>query len=98
MWHVLKGKVVVEATEEEWKEWILRHVHDLHIANDLIRGIRISTVFVGIPLSAQLGKPTTFFQSKVTGGKLDGRIEHFATYKDAIEGHKKICADVIETL
>jgi hypothetical protein len=98
MWHILKNKEIIKVEENEWQEWYIRNIHDLVIARDKIRGTTISTVFAGIPLTIQLGKDSAFFQTKVFGGALDGKSEVFTSYDSALEGHIRICGEVIDAL
>ncbi len=97
MWYILRNKEIIKVDEEEWKEWYIRNVHALVIAWTEIRGVLISTVFVGIPLTFQLGKDSAFFETKVFGGSLDGKFAVTTSYDLAVECHTRTVGDIIDS-
>ena len=98
MWHTLNERIITKVTEEEWQNWYIRNVHNLTIARDKIRGVIVSTVFVGIPLNFKLGEESSFFQTKILGGKLDGKVIAAPSFDEAISCHLQFCSEVIEAL
>ncbi len=74
-------------TIELWSTWF----QDNHrtICHDKIKGVRISTIFMGLDHNFGKGKPL-LFETMVFGGKRDQYQERYTTKKQAIKGHDKI--------
>lgn len=87
--YILKGKVPVKCKDvHEWGEWFEKA--ERHIGDYKYRGIRISTVFLGLDHRyLGRGKPI-LFETIVFGGKLDGEQERYCTWKEAEKGHKEM--------
>lgn len=55
---------------------------------------RVSTVFLG--LDHRFGEgPPLLFETMVFGGPLDGEMDRYETWEDAVEGHKTMADRVI---
>lgn len=67
-------------------EWVVRyHVSDKNIGYTLIKGVCISTVFLGVDMSfGSSGAAPEIFEAKVVGGPhhMDGRMLRTSTWID----------------
>ena len=71
----------------EWAKW--NATHKFHVKDVLINDVRISTVFLGINHQYGDGLPL-LFETMVFGGKLDGEMDRYSTWKEAETGHDRI--------
>jgi hypothetical protein len=88
-YYILKGKKVVPVnTVQEWGAYF--ETSDRIIGKDIVRGYRVSTVFLGLDHSFGGGPPLLFetmiFDDK--GTDVFGYQERYSTYKGAEQGHK----------
>jgi hypothetical protein len=94
--YVLDGKTPRALTGELdacIMEWGLSQESDSRIvAQDEIRGARVSTVFLGWD-TAFTGPPVTF-ETMVFGGKMDGHQRRYRTWSDAEQGHAEVVSQV----
>ena len=74
-----------------WLKWMENN--DRNIANDKIRNVRVSTVFLGIDHSQGRGEPL-LYETMVFGGKHDGYEIQYTTREKALEGHAEAIAMV----
>jgi hypothetical protein len=58
--------------------------------------IRVSTVFLGLDHGMLDPGPPILFETLVFGGKLEGEGSRYATWDEAIEGHKVWVRHVVE--
>jgi hypothetical protein len=65
------------------------------VAFDEIRGVRISTAFLGIDHNYGDGPPI-LFETMIFGGDHDGYQDRYYTWNEAIEGHKKAIELIFE--
>lgn len=65
-------------------------------AEDVIDGVRISTVFLG--LDHQFGKgPPHLWETMILGGEHDDYCDRYSSHEDAIAGHARAVALVLGT-
>ena len=76
-----------------WAVWLENNLASRHVADDVIDGVRVSTVFLGMDHSHGLGQPL-IFETMVFGGPLDGAQDRYTTTDQAIEGHNAMCVRV----
>ncbi len=112
--YILIGrKAVAIADSVEWAKWF--QSNDRRVAEDLIGGLRISTVFLGLDHRWGNGPPQIFetmvFDIEPTehdwsdlglGVKLiheahEDYTQRYATWEEAEEGHRDVCAQVRRT-
>ena len=76
----------------KWAKWfesgsrIVRHTQ-------VTKDIRVSTVFLGIDHSFG-GGPPLLWETLVFGGPLDGHMNRYSNYADAVNGHEEMLAQV----
>ena len=87
--YILKGKEPVKCNDiYEWGKWIEKV--NRHVGDYKRRGVRVSTVFLGLDHRYYgKGKPI-LFETIVFGGKLDGEQERYCTWKEAESGHREM--------
>lgn len=95
-WYILKDKHPVPVDMLQAAKW-LSEINNKRIAFTEIRGIQISTVFLGLDHSFMSDIPV-LFETMVFGGTLDNEGERYYTYQEAEEGHKRMCERVVENL
>lgn len=74
-----------------WAKWFEEH-QDRHIADDTVRGMRISTVFLGIDHNFTEDGPPVLWETMVFGGGRDLYQERYTSREEAVEGHKRALA------
>jgi len=93
----VRGEVVADGVVDPNAEWAENVAAHRTVAEDLIAAGRaavlVSTIFLGLWLGGQPGRPEWCFESKVFGGggagdELDGR--RYATLADARAGHAEL--------
>ena len=77
----------------EWAKWF--GTADRRVANDVMGGVRVSTVFLGIDHNHTLSGPPLLFETLVFGGKLDGDMDRCSTWQQAEAMHKRMLDRVI---
>lgn len=89
-YYVLRDKVPVRATLFEWAAYFEKA--DRQVGNDMIDGVRISTVFLGLDHRWDMssGEPL-LFETMVFGGKHDGYQVRACTWHQAEEQHERAC-------
>jgi len=76
----------------KWAEWLEKA--DRRVDKTTItEGVEVSTVFLGLDHSFGEGKPL-LFETMVFGGKSDGGMDRYATWDEAVAGHKKMVEKV----
>lgn len=83
---ILDGHRAIPATLMQWAQWY--ETADRRVAKTTIGEIDVSTVFLGIDHSFGDRVPI-LFETMVFGGELDERMERYATWQDAEEGHRR---------
>lgn len=85
---------VVPVSLEEWGEW-LNTPRNRRVANDLVGGVRVSTVFLSLDCSFDDGPPL-WFETMIFGGPHDGYQDRCTTWAEAEAQHAKALALVKE--
>jgi len=81
----------------EWGRWMERG--DLRrVARHKIKGVRVSTVFLGLDQSFSYTGTPVLFETMVFGGEMDGHQVRYCTWDEALAGHKVILAKVKEIM
>ena len=74
----------------EWAMWF--ETADCCVAQTTLpKGVRVSTVFLGLDHSFGGGKPI-LFETMIFGGKYNDYQERYSTWEEAEVGHKKAVA------
>lgn len=77
-----------------WANWMENNPEKRRVAEDVINGVRISTVFLGLDHNfGRIGGPIVF-ETMVFGGMLDQEMNRYCTYERAIEGHHSMVRQV----
>lgn len=85
-YYILKDrKAVPVASVEEWARAF--ETMDRHVANDMIGGARISTVFLGLDHSHGMGGPPLLFETMIFGGAHNGYQTRCSTWEEAEAQH-----------
>ena len=90
-YYILDGKRAVAAGLMVWARWY--ETADRKVANTERKGIRVSTVFLGLDHGWGEGPPQ-IFETLVFGGEHDGDMDRYATWEEAEAGHAAMCAKV----
>lgn len=72
-----------------WGRWF--ETADRQVADDRIGDIRVSTIFLGLDYSFTVGPPLVF-ETMIFGGGMSDAEWRYATWDEAVEGHKKALA------
>ena len=78
-----------------WAQWFEQH--DRTLAKDLVAGVGISTVFLGLDHNF-CGGPPVLWESLVFGGPLDGEQRRYQSREEALAGHTELVAAVTAAL
>jgi hypothetical protein len=86
----------IVATDDfmEWAKWFEK-IDRRRVGRDEFGDVSVSTVFLGVDYGFG-GGPPILFETMVFGGALDGEIERYSTWDEAVEGHKKMIERVKE--
>ena len=72
--YILDGHTPVRATLLEWGRWMQVNAKRRRVAVTQGKGVRVSTVFLGVDHQYQDGPPI-LFETMVFGGKLDDETQ-----------------------
>jgi len=89
IFYKLDGHDVIEVSMAEWR-------HDpehSRVAKTEIDEVMVSTVFLGVNHNLAFGKPH-LFETMVFGGEMDGEMQRYSTWDEALAGHEQIVAAV----
>ena len=87
--YILDGKTpIVELDTFKWGTWFASA--DRVVKRDKFRGVRVSTVFLGLDYS-NTGEPPILFETMVFGGPLDQKMSRCATWEEAEAMHEAMC-------
>ena len=87
--YILDGQTPVECEDLlKWGAWL--ETANRHVALTKKDGIKVSTVFLGLDHSFG-GAPPILFETMIFGGKHDEDQSRYATWKEAVAGHKAMC-------
>ena len=82
------GKTPFETDLATWCKWFEKA--DRKVANTVNDNVRVSTVFLGINHNFGEGPPL-LFETMIFGGEYDDEQWRYATWNEALAGHKKAC-------
>lgn len=94
--YILDGHTPKKATEEEWIRWSSKS-NNRRVAQDIIKDINISTVFLTVEHGFSGGHPI-IFETMVFGGEWDEYQERYCSWDKALKGHKIMVAKVKKSL
>lgn len=96
--YILEGKTVKPVPMMVWAHWLEKHWNARIIkCEPITMDTAVSTVFLG--LNHQYGDgPPLLFETLVFGGTMDGEMDRYATYDEAVTGHAAMCERVRRTL
>ena len=81
-------KVVQVKSVWEWAEWM--DAGELSVDHTTHGGIRVSTVFLGLPAPRSTEGPHLLFETALMkGGELLSVAERYSTWEEAEKGHAK---------
>jgi len=87
------GNPVPEDDVSAWSQWSA--TTDRHVGDDMINGVRVSTVFLGID-HAFFGGPPVLWETMIFGSeKWEDVCERYTSRGAALAGHTKWCEAVI---
>jgi len=86
----LKGKTLIPTDDlMEWARWF-NNIDNRCVAYDEVGDSIISTVCTGFDYSFSPEGPPLVFETMISGGILNGEIECYSTWDQAVEGHKRM--------
>jgi hypothetical protein len=94
--YILNGKTPMPISNIlEWAKWY--ETHNRTVEKTEIRGIIISTVFLGIDHNYSKEGNPILFETMIFKWN-DDYCERYSTWDEALEGHHKACQIVIDSL
>ena len=89
--YILRGREIVNCEHLGVIEWAKEYeaMGDRHLGDTIVKGVRVSTVFLGLDHSFGSGPPAVF-ETMVFNGKLDQYQQRYCTYDEAERGHKRM--------
>lgn len=92
------GATPLPSTVIGWASWHheAARTGKLHVGDDTIDGVRVSTVFLGLDLRFGADGPPVLWETLVFGGPLDGEGERYTSRADAMLGHSRYLRLVME--
>ena len=94
---ILDGHTPVHVKDVlEWGNWFEGANNKRRIKRTVIDDIAISTVFLGLNHNFSSDGPPQIFETLVFNGPLDGEMYRYATWDEAVAGHKTMVARVRE--
>ncbi len=85
---ILKEKKVILTDLMTWANWFEENEGGRHVAHsETSTGVKVSTVFLGIDQSMG-GESPLWFETMIFGGPLNHSQWRYATWDEAVEGHK----------
>ncbi|MDZ8135149.1 MAG: hypothetical protein RM049_07570 [Nostoc sp. DedQUE04] len=99
-YYKLEGKIPIAAESFlDWNLWMASaSFGDTTVMYNDFNDSLVSTRFVGIDLnpgSSNSNSQPMVFESMVMGGVLDGKKQLYPTWDEAIQGHLKICSQIL---
>ena len=95
-YYILENKKAVLV--KDVLEWARKfEIQDRRVAQDKIKNISISTVFLGVDHGFGSIRPL-LFETMVFGGELDQEMVRYTTWQEAETGHKMMVERVKERL
>lgn len=88
LYYKLVGKQAVRTSVEEWA--VLFESTDRVVKQDVIKGVRVSTIFLGLDHSFSPAGPLHIFETMVFGGEFDRECWRYSTWEEAETGHEEV--------
>lgn len=85
LYYILDGKDYKEADFLTWAKWTA--TADRHVADDIVNGARISTVFLGLNHNYVCDDYPILFETLIFGGTMDGEMFRYETWEQAERTH-----------
>lgn len=82
------GSTPIPMEFNQWMRWNL-HAHR-HLFEDVVDGVRISTVFTGLSTVEQ--RESLLYETMIFGGQHDGEYCRCNTYDEAMQQHREALA------
>lgn len=94
--YILDGKKIVEVDMATWAKWT--EIADRRVEYDEVRGLRVSTVFLGLDHNFSNDGPPILFETMVfnMNDYADLYCRRYATYDEATIGHAETLIKVDE--
>lgn len=92
LWYVPDGDGARIADARQWSAW--RERNSVHIADETLGGVRVSTVFLGLDHRFEPGGEPVLWETMVFGGLLDGEMMRYTSRPAAVLGHAAVVAAV----
>ena len=89
MHYILENKIPKACSLLEWGRWFEKA--ERHVAKDTIKGVDVSTVFLGLDHN-YFGGPPLLFETMIFGGEHDDYQERYTTWDEALLGHGRALA------
>lgn len=94
MYYRLDGHTITPVDDvKDWSRWF-KSANRI-IQRDVITGVTVSTVFLGIDHSFGDGSKPILFKTIIFGGDHDDDQCYYATYDEAVAGHKRIVENIL---
>ena len=88
-YYILENKIPVRCDDViKWADWF--EVADRRLFVDMVKGVKVSTVFLGLDWTFGFGSPQ-LFKTMIFGGVYNNRQYMYATYAEAEAGHIEVC-------
>lgn len=86
--YILDGHTPVECDDlMKWGQWM--GSADRHVNTTMVGDVKVSTVFLGLDHSFGDDGPPILFETMIFGGEHDEYQDRYATWDEAVDGHKK---------
>lgn len=80
----------VQVELETWARWFDRVENRLIAWTEIVSGVTVSTVFLGLDHNFGWAGPRVMFETMVFGGRADQYQRRYSTWDDAKAGHEAI--------
>lgn len=87
---ILDGKTPIPADLKTWAEWFETHFQERIVKKDIIDGLYISTVFLGLDHRFYDVGPPILFETMVFSKEEDLIKDRYCTWEQAEKGHGEI--------
>lgn len=94
-YYILEGKKPKPVEMIEWARWFGKA--DRIVKSEMIEGVHISTVFLGLDHGFG-GNKSLYFETMIFGGEHDEYQERYSTWEEAEAGHAAAVKLVNESL
>jgi len=91
------GEPVPESDPVTWARWHLQPIETRRVGYDVVDGIKISTVFVGVNLQIDPSKPPLLWETLISWDDRSPTSTRYPSREDAEQGHRNAC-DVVGLL